>query len=45
MANKPGLKPKYKDGVELIRYNKLIPKKRKKECDQAIEKIVEKDKR
>lgn len=41
----PGVKPKYKEGIETVKIHPLIPKKRKAECLIAIEKIVEKEKR
>jgi len=47
MNNKPknernaGKPPKYKEGVETCKIHPLIPKQVRKQCLEAVEKIVE----
>ena len=36
-----GAKPKYKQGVEVVRFQRRVPKEKINEIDQAIEKICE----
>lgn len=36
-----GAKPKYKEGIEVVRLQRRVPKQKVKEIDQAIEKICE----
>lgn len=40
-----GTKPKYKEGIETITIHRLVPKDKVSQIDEAIEKIVEQDKR
>jgi len=42
-SQKVGAKPKYKSEVETTTLHVLIPKSKKKECLDAIEKVVQSD--
>ena len=41
MTNKVGAKPKYKEGIEVIRLQRRVPKIKLTEIDNAINKICE----